>query len=107
YFCMEALMLSSICTVIFFWDSDGPVSLTSFRLNVLPDARPKNTMNKTTVNWAANAAAVMEPARSHSDKSNTGRAGGAGAAVPEPVGFAGSAVGSACFRDSAAVYSFS
>src|SRR5690606_38127637 len=93
YFGLDALMLSRSCTVIFFCDSDGPAIFTSLRLNVLPEARPKNTMNSVTASWPATAAAVIEPASSHSDRSNAGGAagGGAGVAATAP----GSSVGGA------------
>ena len=41
-------MSSRIWTVIFLFDSDGPVSRTSFRLNVSPPSSRKK-MRKTTI----------------------------------------------------------
>ena len=50
-----------ICTVIFFCSSDGPASLTSFRLNRSPDASRKKTKKTTSVACPAKAIRFAEP----------------------------------------------
>ena len=50
-----------ICTVIFFFSSDGPASFTSLRLNRSPDASRKKAKKTTSVAWPANAMAPAEP----------------------------------------------
>ena len=55
YFWIEPLMSSRMWTVIFLFDSDGPVTRTSFRLKVSPPSSRKNT-RKTTI-----AACPMAP----------------------------------------------
>src|SRR5690606_41983790 len=84
----------------------------NLRLNVLPDASPKNTMNRTTTSWPTKAAAVIDPASNHSDRSKAGLAGGGGnGAVASASGslplLGVEVVGSALFKDSAAACSFS
>ena len=49
YFWMESLMSSRICTVIFLFDSDGPVRRTSLRLKVSPPTSRKNVRNNTMI----------------------------------------------------------
>ncbi len=49
YFWMESLMSSMICTLILRFDSVGPDSRTSLRLNVSPPTRRKKVRNSTMI----------------------------------------------------------
>jgi hypothetical protein len=50
-----------ICTVIFFFDSVGPDTWTSLRLNRSPDMSMKYTRNSTATAWPANARRLVDP----------------------------------------------
>src|SRR5690606_39566712 len=84
YFWIDRLMSSRIWTVIFLFDKDGPVILTSLRLKVSPESRAKNTRNRTMVNWPKKDAAPTDPIHSQSFRFRSGwrgaTAGGGGAA---------------------------
>lgn len=54
---IELLISSSSLTVIFLFDSDGPVSFTSLRLQVSPDSR----RNKTEIAWPLKPTAPIDP----------------------------------------------
>ena len=60
YFWIEPLMSSRMWTVIFLFDSDGPVSCTSFRLNVSPPSSRKKTRNATIAAWIMAPSAPIE-----------------------------------------------
>ena len=68
YFWIDSFIASRICTVIFLFEIDGPVSLTSLRLNLSPDSSRKYTRNSTTVACPTKAAAPSEPAHNSSLK---------------------------------------
>ena len=60
YFWIEALMSSRMWTVIFRFDSDGPVRRTSFRLNVSPPSSRKKTRKTTIAAWPMAPIAPIE-----------------------------------------------
>ena len=53
-------MSSRMWTVIFLFDSDGPVNRTSFRLNVSPPSSRKKTRKATIAAWITAPRAPIE-----------------------------------------------